>query len=55
MPANIAQRGASQARSQPPYLFVTRKMGLAVPTSPNGHYPDADAELERIAAKWGHA
>lgn len=28
---------------------------LAVPTSPNGHYPDADAELERIAAKWGHA
>jgi len=24
-------------------------------TSPNGHYPDADAELERIAAKWGHA
>lgn len=31
MPANIAQRGASQARSQPPYLFVTRKMGLAQP------------------------
>ncbi len=31
MPANIAQRGASQARSQPPYLFVTRKMGLARP------------------------